>query len=59
MSVPCLKHQKQHRSSARHTAMGKLKEMGLTRGRAQWAAKDQSHWKQIDEVLCPTRDEDE
>ena len=39
--------------------MAKLKEMGLTWGEVQHAAKDQSHWRQIVDALCPTRDEED
>ena len=37
--------------------MVKVKEMGLTWGRAERAVKNQSHWKQIVQTLCPTWDE--
>ena len=39
--------------------MAELKEMGLTWGEAQHAAKDQSRWRQIVDALCPTQDEED
>ena len=41
----------------RHTAITELKEMGLTLGEAQHAAKDRSRWRQVVDTLCPARDE--
>lgn len=41
------------------TICSSFKEMGLTLGVAQHAAKNQSHWKQIVDALFSTLDEED
>ena len=56
---PGRRKQGRPRTTWRRTVMAELKEMGLTLGEAQHAAKDRSRWRQIVDALCPTRDEED
>ena len=47
------------RTTWRRTVITEVKEMGLTLGEAQHAAKDRSRWRQIVDALCPARDEED